>query len=142
MSLRKYKRIKYLGKGSYGAAILVNLRANAEKKFVVKEIVIGHLSEEEQAAAKKEADVLHKMQHSNITMYIESFVESSKLYIVMEADGGDAVANRKTEALWQEDEVSASGRSVLLSSTCTTKTFSIATSNHRIFSSQAKELSN
>ena len=110
MSLRKYKRIKYLGKGSYGAAILVNLRANAEKKFVMKEIVIGHLSESEQAAAKKEADVLHKMQHSNITMYIESFVESSKLYIVMEfADGGDlanAISNRKKQKrYWQEDEV-------------------------------------
>ena len=51
--------------------------------------MIGHLSDSEQAAAKK-ADVLHQMHHSNITMYIESFVESSKLYIVMEfADGID-----------------------------------------------------
>ena len=33
------------------------------------------------------------MSHSNITMYIESFVENSKLYIVMEhADGGDLTA--------------------------------------------------
>lgn len=59
--------------------------------------------------ATKEAEVLNQMKHSNITTYIErylllytniaiantivindSFVENSKLYIVMEyADGGD-----------------------------------------------------
>ena len=108
--LKKYKRLKYLGKGSYGAAILVEMRSNPRQKFVIKEIVIGHLSEVEQTAAKKEAEVLHQMSHSNITMYIESFVESSKLYIVMEhADGGDlsvAIAKRKkTNQRWPENEV-------------------------------------
>ena len=110
MSLRKYKKIKYLGKGSYGAAILVSLRGNEKKKFVIKEIVVGHMKESEQLSAKKEAEVLSQMQHSNITMYIESFVEGSKLYIVMEfADGGDlsyAIANRKkTDRYWQENEL-------------------------------------
>lgn len=42
-SLKKYKKVKYLGKGSYGAAILVELRSNPNEKFVIKEIVIGHL---------------------------------------------------------------------------------------------------
>jgi len=109
-SLKKYKRVKYLGKGSYGAAILVELRTNPAQMFVVKEIVIGHLKENEQSAAKKEADVLHQMTHSNITMYVESFVENSKLYIVMEyADGGDlssAIKRRNTSGVrWPEDEV-------------------------------------
>ena len=39
------------------------------------------------------------MHHSNIAMYIESFIEGSRLYIVMEhADGGDlsgAITRRK-----------------------------------------------
>jgi len=109
-SLKKYKKIKYLGKGSYGAAILVELRSNPAQKFVVKEIVIGHLKPPEQAAAKKEAEVLHQMNHSNITLYIESFVEASKLYIVMEhADGGDLTAavgkRRESGTRWGEDEV-------------------------------------
>eukprot|EP01038_Epipyxis_sp_PR26KG_P006016 gene6016-8286_t len=109
-SLKKYKRVKYLGKGSYGAAILVELKSNPAQKFVIKEIIIGHLKPTEQAAAKNEAEVLHQMSHSNITMYIESFVEASKLYIVMEhADGGDlsgAVQKRKTEnKFWTEEEV-------------------------------------
>lgn len=109
-SLKKYKKIKYLGKGSYGAAILVELRSNPAQKFVIKEIVIGNLKPAEQQAAKNEAEVLHQMTHSNITMYIESFVENSKLYIVMEhADGGDltaAVQRRKASGQrWPEEEV-------------------------------------
>lgn len=109
MSMKNYKKLKYLGKGSYGAAILVQKKSN-NQKYVVKEIVIGHLKPDEQAAAKKEADVLHSMNHSNITMYIESFAEGSKLYIVMElADGGDlsaAVAARKsTGSFYSEEEV-------------------------------------
>ena len=40
--------ISTIGKGSYGAAILVELKANNNQKFVVKEIVIGHLKKEEQ----------------------------------------------------------------------------------------------
>jgi len=108
--LKKYKRVKYLGKGSYGAAILAELRSNPSQKFVIKEIVIGHLKLAEQNAAKSEADVLHQMNHSNITMYIESFVENDKLYIVMEhADGGDlstAIQSRRKDAkYWDEEEV-------------------------------------
>ncbi len=102
--------MKYLGKGSFGAALLVELRANPSQKFVIKEIVIGHLPLQEQNAAKQEAEVLHQMSHSNITMYIESFVENSKLYIVMEhADGGDisgAIQRRKQSGdRWPEAEV-------------------------------------
>lgn len=106
--LKKYKRLKYLGKGSYGAAILVELRSNPSQRFVIKEIVIGHLKPAEQAAAKSEAEVLAQMNHSNITMYIESFVENAKLYIVMEnADGGDlsaAVQNRKKDMKYYDEE--------------------------------------
>jgi serine/threonine protein kinase len=105
--LKKYKKVKYLGKGSYGAAILVELRGT-NTKYVIKEIVIGHLKPSEQEAAKKEADVLHLMNHSNITSYIESFVENSKLYIVMEhADGGDlsaAITKRRTENKYYLEE--------------------------------------
>lgn len=108
--LKKYKRLKYLGKGSYGAAILVELRSNPSQRFVIKEIVIGHLKPAEQAAAKSEAEVLAQMNHSNITMYIESFVENAKLYIVMEnADGGDLSAaiqaRKKDMKYWDEEEV-------------------------------------
>jgi NIMA (never in mitosis gene a)-related kinase len=85
-------------------------RSNPSQKFVIKEIVIGHLKPAAQQAAKTEADVLHQMAHSNITMYIESFVENAKLYIVMEfADGGDlcgaVVRRRESGKKWGESEV-------------------------------------
>ncbi len=66
--LKKYKKVKYLGKGSYGAAILVEQKSNPSQKYVIKEILIGHLKPEEQKAAKKEADLLQQMSHSNIVM--------------------------------------------------------------------------
>ena len=79
-----------MGKGSYGCAVLVSLKRNPSKKFVMKQVVVEHMTEKEQAAASAEAEVLNQMQHSNIVLFVESFVESSKLNIVMEyADGGD-----------------------------------------------------
>jgi NIMA (never in mitosis gene a)-related kinase 1/4/5 len=108
--LKKYKKVKYLGQGSYGAAILVSLKSNRDEQFVIKEIVIGHMKESEQLLTQNEVDVLKQMHHSNIAMYVESFVENSKLYIVMEyADGGDLSAaiqrKKKSNEFWNEDEV-------------------------------------
>jgi NIMA (never in mitosis gene a)-related kinase 1/4/5 len=119
MSLKKYKKVKYLGQGSYGAAILVSLKSNSQEQFVIKEIVIGHLKESEQLATQNEVEVLKQMHHSNIAMYVESFVDNSKLYIVMEyADGGDlsaAIQRKKQQKItngpssgdggWNEDEI-------------------------------------
>lgn len=110
MSLKKYKKVKYLGKGSYGAAILVHLRSNKNETFVIKEIVIGHMKDDERESTMNEVEVLRQMHHSNIAMYVESFIEGSRLYIVMEhADGGDlggAIARRKESGKpWPENEV-------------------------------------
>ena len=110
MSLKEYKKVKYLGKGSYGAAILVHLRRNKQEKFVIKEVVIGHMKEVEKESTMNEVAVLRQMHHSNIAMYKESFIEGSRLYIVMEyADGGDlsgAIARRKEGGTpWPENEI-------------------------------------
>lgn len=99
-----------MGKGSYGAAILVHLRSNKNETFVIKEIVIGHMKEEERVSTMNEVEVLRQMHHSNIAMYVESFIEGSRLYIVMEhADGGDlsgAITRRKEGGKpWPENEV-------------------------------------
>ena len=45
-------------------------------------------------AAKKEAEVLRSLSHSNVCGFFDMFVEAKKLFIVMEyADGGDLVAS-------------------------------------------------
>lgn len=36
--LDNYRKLKFLGKGSYGAAILVELVGDSKKKFVMKEV--------------------------------------------------------------------------------------------------------
>merc|ERR1719487_693655 len=52
--------------------------------------------------AQSEAKVLRSLKHPNIVGYYDTFVEATKLYIVMEfADGGDlaaAIKERKSES--------------------------------------------
>lgn len=108
-ALAKYETLKYLGKGSYGSALLVCLKEDREQKYVMKEIVIGHLKTSEQESALKESEFLQTMAHSNIVSYIESFQDRHKLFIVMEyADGGDltqAISRRsKARSHWTEEE--------------------------------------
>src|SRR3546814_13635803 len=108
--MHKYQQVRCLGRSSYGAATLVHLRSDASKQFVAKEVLIGHLKPAEQENAKREAEVLAQLSHSNIIMYVESFVENGALYIFMDyADGGDlasAIARRKeTNRAFTEREV-------------------------------------
>ena len=85
----EYERIKVLGKGSYGAAILVKHK-RSQKKMVMKTIAISNMSKQELADAKKEAAVLRSLDHPNIVRYIDSFTDGRKYCIVMEyANGGD-----------------------------------------------------
>lgn len=69
-SLQKYRKIKYLGKGSYGSAILVELRSKPSQKFVIKEIIIGHMPPNEQQAAKNVR--LFPSNNMTYSFYIQS----------------------------------------------------------------------
>lgn len=90
MPLKDYSIKKYLGRGSYGSAILVCLKKNPKKLFVMKEIVMANLKESEKKNAFKEYELLSKLNHPTIVRFHENFVENDRLYIVMEyADGGD-----------------------------------------------------
>lgn len=97
--MHKYEPVRCLGRGSYGSATLVHLRSDRSKHFVAKEVLVGHLPAAGQEAAKREAEVLAQLSHSNVIMYVESFVEGPSLFIIMDyADGGDlasAIARRK-----------------------------------------------
>jgi NIMA (never in mitosis gene a)-related kinase 1/4/5 len=69
----RYVKVRELGRGSFGCAVLVQDRSKAY--CVVKEIMIGHLPPQERDATEKEAHLLSQMHHSNIVTYVESFVE-------------------------------------------------------------------
>ncbi len=94
---QKYEKIRTIGKGSFGSAVLVTDKST-RRKCVVKMINVSQLTAKERADANKEVKILGDMKHPNIIGYRESFVERKVLHIVMDyADGGDLYARIQRE---------------------------------------------
>eukprot|EP00668_Euglena_longa_P001627 GGOE01001921.1.p1 GENE.GGOE01001921.1~~GGOE01001921.1.p1 ORF type:complete len:887 (+),score=274.16 GGOE01001921.1:122-2782(+) len=92
-----FEKIKVIGKGAFGSAILVRNSADG-KKYVAKEVNLFRMKREEREEAKNEIKVLSKLNHPNIVRYLIHFEENSMLYIVMEyADGGDLDSRIKSQ---------------------------------------------
>ena len=87
----EYERLRTLGSGSYGEAVLVQRTVQGQtRQFVIKQVEATKMTPEELQKAEQEASVLRKLAHSNIIAYTASFIASGKLCIVTEyADGGD-----------------------------------------------------
>ena len=87
----RYRRIKQIGKGAFGAAILVRPLADPHgQPLVVKEVDVTGLNPLAREEAKNEIKLLSSFHHPNIVTYRESFLENGKLHIVMDyAEGGD-----------------------------------------------------
>ena len=107
--MNRYSKVRVLGAGSYGQAILCkDLQSrNGARKVVVKQMT---MPENQLAEAKKEAEVMRGLSHSNVTALFDCFVEAKKFFIVMEfADGGDLAAaidrKRKRREYFSEDKV-------------------------------------
>jgi serine/threonine protein kinase len=91
----KYQRVKVLGKGSFGSAILIKRKTDG-LLFVVKEVSLMKMSKKERDEARHECTVLQQLQHPNIVRYVEQFENKNNLYIVMEyCDGGDLAGKVK-----------------------------------------------
>ena len=89
-TIENYKKIKVLGKGSFGKAFLV--QAESDNSFaVIKRIDITKMSEEEKRDTIKEAKILEVLNHPNIIRFREVYkTKKGQLCIVMDyADGGD-----------------------------------------------------
>jgi NIMA (never in mitosis gene a)-related kinase 1/4/5 len=108
MNLQAFTRVKSLGKGSFGEAILVKRNTSGEL-FVLKEIWIGDMDQKGRTETSNEVRILQLVKHPNIVAYHGSFEEDGKLYIVMDyADGGDLsmrINSAKTSGLLTEDEI-------------------------------------
>ncbi|XP_051501463.1 serine/threonine-protein kinase Nek1-like isoform X2 [Myxocyprinus asiaticus] len=103
----KYERLKKIGEGSFGKAILVKSRADG-RQYVIKEIGISRMSNKERQESRKEVAVLANMSHPNIVQYKESFEESGCLYIVMDyCEGGDLFKkiNNQKGSLFHEEQI-------------------------------------
>ena len=92
-----FERIRELGKGSFGSAILVRRRSD-NKQLVIKEVILSSLSQKEIEDARKEANFLAQLNHSNIVRYEGAFERDSKLHIMMEfCEGGDMADRLKKQ---------------------------------------------
>ena len=88
--LETYKKIKVLGKGSFGKAFLVQCGTDGSYA-VVKKIDIKKMSEDDKQATFREAKILEVLNHPNIIRFKEVYkTKAGQLCIVMDhADGGD-----------------------------------------------------
>ncbi|KAF7456471.1 serine/threonine-protein kinase Nek1-like [Cryptosporidium felis] len=85
----KYLKVKEVGSGSYGKAVLVK-DIYKGRDYVMKIINISKLSVNERRDAINEVRLLSSIRHPYIVCFKESFVDNGFLNIVMEyADGGD-----------------------------------------------------
>ncbi|XP_078732500.1 serine/threonine-protein kinase Nek4 isoform X2 [Lampetra fluviatilis] len=87
----RYRRIRLVGKGSYGEVYLVQcLEERSKKQFVIKHLSLASASARERKAAEQEANLLSSLRHPNIVTYRESWEEGGCLHIVMGfCEGGD-----------------------------------------------------
>ena len=85
----EYEVLRLLGRGTYGKALLVRRKAD-QRLFVVKQVELQDLDEQERTAALNEVAVLSGMDHINIISYETCFTQGNTLHIVMEhATQGD-----------------------------------------------------
>ena len=88
--MERYTRVKVIGKGAFGAAILVHARGDRRSQYVIKHVDVTRLDARQRDEAKKEIKLLASFKHPNIVRYRDSFVEAGALHIVMDyAEGGD-----------------------------------------------------
>ena len=87
-----YKIINFLGEGSFGRAYLAQCD-NDNNKYVIKQITLEGMDDEEKRETFNEAKILKKLDHPNIIKFREVFLQRQPkpaLNIVTEyADGGD-----------------------------------------------------
>ena len=86
---QRYRRIKVVGKGSFGEAVLVRSREDG-KRYIAKTIDCSQMTEKDKQDVYREIQILAEVNHPNIVKFKENYEEGNMLWIVMEyADGGD-----------------------------------------------------
>jgi len=107
--MEKYRKVKVVGKGNFGHAILVQSNVD-HKLYIMKTIDVSKMDKKQKEEALTEVHVLKSMRHPYIVTYRESFMEKRCLCIVMDyADGGDMynkiAAQKKAGKLFDENQV-------------------------------------
>lgn len=86
--LANYEKIRVVGQGSFGIAILYRRKFD-DHHIVFKQINLSELTPPGRDLAMNEVEVFSKLHHPNIVSYLGSFIKDNTLLIEMEyADGG------------------------------------------------------
>ena len=78
----KYRRIKSVGKGSFGEAILCRSKADG-KRYIAKTVESATMSAKEKRDLQNEIRILSAVNHPNIIRYHEHFEDGSVIFIIM-----------------------------------------------------------
>ena len=90
--MEKYRKLKVIGKGSFGFAVLVQ-SVQDRQTYVMKIIDVSKMDKKQREDAINEVHVLKSMRHPYIITYKESFMDKRCLCIVMDyCAGGDLSA--------------------------------------------------
>lgn len=95
-----YARVKKLGEGSFGTAVLVR---GARGLCVCKIVDLRGASARDQRDALQEGNVLAKLKHPYVVRYQESFVENGWMCIVMRYCSGGSLAGQISQA-WRRSK--------------------------------------
>ncbi|XP_064645738.1 uncharacterized protein LOC135499037 [Lineus longissimus] len=90
-SMAGFEKIRTVGKGAYGAAVLYRKRDD-DSLVILKEINMHDLNAAERQLALNEVKVLAILDHPNIISYYDSFEEDGVLMIEMEYANGGTLA--------------------------------------------------
>ncbi|XP_064645457.1 uncharacterized protein LOC135498878 isoform X2 [Lineus longissimus] len=90
-SMAGFEKIRTVGKGAYGAAVLYRKRDD-DSLVILKEINMHDLNAAERQLALNEVKVLAVLDHPNIISYYDSFEEDGVLMIEMEYANGGTLA--------------------------------------------------
>eukprot|EP00002_Diphylleia_rotans_P029161 TRINITY_DN5921_c0_g1_i3.p1 TRINITY_DN5921_c0_g1~~TRINITY_DN5921_c0_g1_i3.p1 ORF type:complete len:517 (+),score=108.33 TRINITY_DN5921_c0_g1_i3:224-1774(+) len=95
MPLKEFRVLRLIGKGGYGAVYQVT-RLSDNHDYALKVLNIAKMNLQERQRALNEIRFLASIRHPCVISYYEAFIESSKLFIVMEfASKGDLHARVK-----------------------------------------------
>ncbi|XP_070545873.1 uncharacterized protein [Ptychodera flava] len=105
-SLAGFEKIRTVGKGAYGAAVLYR-KKDDDSLVILKEINMHDLTAAERQMSLNEVNVLAMLDHPNIISYYDSFEEDGTLMIEMGyADGGTLhqyLANQQRKELEEKE---------------------------------------
>jgi len=94
-SLSEFNIETQIGKGSFARVYRVT-RNSDHKRYAIKEVNLRQMTQKEREDAVNEVRLLASIRHDRVIRYFDAFIESDRMYIVMEyAKGGDLYMKMK-----------------------------------------------